>query len=101
MTIVPCSYRSAALALTAQSKMLRPWKMKEKFDMVTTDFVYIRWLGDRQGIEKIRQVWDKAVVDRTEELSNWVVRKLAIQISIVYCLLNYRVANTGGGNRAS
>ncbi len=63
---------NVALALTDTSWMLRPWEMKEKFDLVTTDFVYVRWLGGRQGIEKITQVWDKTVVDRTEDLKNWV-----------------------------
>ena len=63
---------NVALALTDTSFMPRPWELKEKFDLVTTDFVYVRWLGDRHGIEKITQVWDKTVVDRTEELCNWV-----------------------------
>jgi uncharacterized protein YecE (DUF72 family) len=63
---------NVALALTDTSFILRPWEVKEKFDLVTTDFVYVRWLGDRHGIEKITQVWDKTVVDRTDDLKNWV-----------------------------
>jgi uncharacterized protein YecE (DUF72 family) len=63
---------NVALALTDTSFMPRPWEMKEKIDLVTTDFVYVRWLGDRHGIEEITRVWDKTVVDRTEELRNWV-----------------------------
>lgn len=62
---------NAALALTDTSFMPRPWEMKET-DLVTTDFAYVRWLGDRHGIEKITRVWDRTVVDRTEELRNWV-----------------------------
>jgi uncharacterized protein YecE (DUF72 family) len=54
---------NVALALTDTSFMPRPWEMKGKFDLVTTDFVYVRWLGDRHGIEKITQVWDRTVVD--------------------------------------
>ncbi len=46
--------------------------MKEKFDLVTADFAYVRWLGDRHGMEKITRAWDKTLVDRTEELCNWV-----------------------------
>ena len=61
-----------ALALTDLYRMPRPWEMKEKLDLITTDFVYVRWLGDRHGIEKMTQVWDKTVVDRTEDLKNWV-----------------------------
>jgi len=63
---------NVALALTDTSFMPRPWEMKENFDLVTTDFLYVRWLGDRHGIEKITRVWDRTVVDRTDELRNWV-----------------------------
>jgi uncharacterized protein YecE (DUF72 family) len=63
---------NVALALTDTSFMPRPWEMKEKIDLVTTDFVYVRWLGDRHGIEEITRVWDRTVVDRTQELRNWV-----------------------------
>jgi uncharacterized protein YecE (DUF72 family) len=61
-----------ALALTDTSFMPRPWEMKEKCDLVTADFVYVRWLGDRRGIEKQTTTWDKVVVDRTDDLQEWV-----------------------------
>ena len=61
-----------ALALTDTSFVPRPWEMKEKFDLVTADFAYVRWLGDRHGIEKQTMTWDKTVVDRTSDLENWV-----------------------------
>ena len=37
-----------------------------------TDFAYVRWLGDRKGIEKQTTTWDKTVIDRTNDLENWV-----------------------------
>jgi uncharacterized protein YecE (DUF72 family) len=40
--------------------------------LVTADFGYVRWLGDRHGIEKITQAWDKTVVDRKDDLKHWV-----------------------------
>jgi uncharacterized protein YecE (DUF72 family) len=63
---------NVALALTDTSFMPRPWEMKEKIDLVTTDFAYVRLLGDRKGIEKVTRVWDKMVVDRKNDLMNWV-----------------------------
>jgi uncharacterized protein YecE (DUF72 family) len=36
------------------------------------DFTYVRWLGDRKGIEAQTKVWDKIIVDRSGELSEWV-----------------------------
>ena len=43
-----------ALALIDQSWMPRPWEIKEAIDLVTTDWTYIRWLGDRKSIEVTR-----------------------------------------------
>src|SRR5258706_5380236 len=63
---------NVALALTDTSFMPRPWELKQKFDLVTADFVYVRWLGDRKQIEKQTTVWDKTVIDRTSDLQNWV-----------------------------
>ncbi len=61
-----------ALALTDTSFMPRPWELKQKFDLVTADFAYVRWLGDRKRIEKQTTTWDKTVIDRTSDLKNWV-----------------------------
>ncbi len=46
---------NVALALTDTSFMPRPWELKQKFDLVTADFCYVRWLGDR-----------------TSDMENWV-----------------------------
>jgi uncharacterized protein YecE (DUF72 family) len=63
---------NVALALTDTSFMPRPWELKEKLDMVTADFLYVRLLGDRKGIEKQTTTWDKVIVDRTNDLMEWV-----------------------------
>jgi len=64
--------RGVALALLDQSWMPRPWEMKEKFDLITAYFAYVRWLGDRKGIEEQTKTWDKTIVDRRKDLANWV-----------------------------
>jgi uncharacterized protein YecE (DUF72 family) len=51
-----------ALALSDTSFMPRPWE--QKLDLIMTDFVYVRWLGDRKGIERETTTWDKTIVDR-------------------------------------
>jgi uncharacterized protein YecE (DUF72 family) len=63
---------NVALALIDQSWMPRPWEIPNKFDLITSDFAYVRWLGDRKGIEEVTRTWDKTVVDRREDLRNWV-----------------------------
>jgi uncharacterized protein YecE (DUF72 family) len=42
-----------------------------KMDPITTDFTYIRWLGDRKEIEARTTTWDKSIVDRTKDLQAW------------------------------
>ena len=61
-----------ALALIDQSWVPRPWEMKEKFDLITADFTYVRWLGDRKGIEERTKTWDKTIIDREAEIAEWV-----------------------------
>jgi uncharacterized protein YecE (DUF72 family) len=63
---------NTALVLNDTSFVPRPWERKEQFDLVTADFLYVRWLGDRKGIEKQTKTWDKAIVDREGDLRNWV-----------------------------
>jgi uncharacterized protein YecE (DUF72 family) len=59
-----------ALALQDQCWMPMPWDYK--FDPITAEWTYIRWLGDRKEIERVANRWDKTVVDRTAQLSSWV-----------------------------
>jgi len=62
---------NVALALTDTSFVPRPWEMKEKFDLITADFVYVRWLGDRKAIEQQTTTWDQTIIDRQADLRNW------------------------------
>jgi uncharacterized protein YecE (DUF72 family) len=61
-----------ALALIDQEWMPRPSELFERFDPITTDFTYVRLLGDRKGIEKITKTWDKTIFDRQADLAEWV-----------------------------
>jgi uncharacterized protein YecE (DUF72 family) len=77
--------RNVALALIDQSWMPRPSVIFDRLDPITSDFTYVRWLGDRKGIEQRTKTWDEVIVDRSGELSEWVeilrkVHKRRIQI---------------------
>jgi uncharacterized protein YecE (DUF72 family) len=61
-----------ALALIDHPWMPRPHEWFAKGDAITSDFTYIRWLGDRKGIEEITTTWDNTIVDRKKELEEWV-----------------------------
>jgi uncharacterized protein YecE (DUF72 family) len=59
-----------AVVLQDRSWMADPLTLK--FDPITSDFTYVRWLGNRKEIEAMVERWDKVVVDRDEELRQWV-----------------------------
>jgi uncharacterized protein YecE (DUF72 family) len=61
----------AAYCLIDQAWMPPPVQLVKRFDVVTTDFLYVRWMGDRGGIEGKTQVWDKVVEDKTDALKTW------------------------------
>jgi len=63
---------NVALALIDHPWMPRPSDWLAKGDAITSDFTYIRWLGDRKGIEELTKTWDKTVVDRAKDLQEWV-----------------------------
>ena len=57
--------------------MDHPWAQQadvlmQKLDVVTADFCYIRWLGDRKKIAKLTDHWDRLVLDKMESTSRWV-----------------------------
>ena len=63
--------RGVTLALIDHPWMPRPAEIFARFDPITGSFAYIRWLGDRKGIEEITKSWDKTIVDRRRELTEW------------------------------
>ena len=65
--------------------MPRPAQWFEEFDPITADFTYVRWLGGGKGFEEQTKDWDKVIVDRRADLSEWAeilgkVHKRKIQI---------------------
>jgi uncharacterized protein YecE (DUF72 family) len=60
-----------ALVLQDQSWMPHP-KELGNYDLITADFSYIRWLGNRKDIEKLTTVWNSTIIDRTADLQTWV-----------------------------
>lgn len=88
-----------ALTLIDQGWMPRPWEMKEKFDLITSDFTYVRWLGDRKGIEEKTTTWDKVIVDREGDLSEWVslLKKVQERRIMILAFANNHYAGYGPG----
>jgi uncharacterized protein YecE (DUF72 family) len=73
--------------------------MKDKFDLITADFTYVRWLGDRKGIEEKTTTWDKVFVDRQGDLSEWVslLKKVQERRIMILAFANNHYAGFGPG----
>lgn len=80
---------NVALALTDTSFMPRPWELDKPLDLVTADFAYLRWLGNRKEIETQTKTWDKTIIDRTQDLKRWVElsRKIVAERKIKHLFL--------------
>ena len=60
------------LALIDHPWMSSPAQLFKNGSVITGKFVYLRWLGDRRGIEKITKTWNETIVDREADLKRWV-----------------------------
>lgn len=66
------SEREVALALIDHPWMHPCEQLMKIPGLITGSFAYIRWLGDRYGIEKITKTWGAHVIDRKPDLLRWV-----------------------------
>lgn len=63
--------RKVALVLLDHVWMPGPREYGRNEGVITADFVPIRLIGDRRGIEKVTTTWNAVVVDREERLGEW------------------------------
>jgi uncharacterized protein YecE (DUF72 family) len=89
-----------ALALIDHIWMPRVEELFAGMDPVTAGFCYIRWLGDRHGIEKKTKSWDKVIIDRAREMGHWVpaIRTLLERDLTVYGYFNNHYAGYAPGS---
>jgi len=65
-------------------------RLMARHDILTANFSYVRWLGDRYQIEEVTKNWDKVVVDREREMDEWakVIAQLLARNVRVYAFAN-------------
>lgn len=86
-----------ALALIDHPWMPRPSAYARIAGIVTTDFLYVRWLGDRHGIEEMTTTWHRLILDRTREMEEWaaVLRGMNKRADRIYAYYNNHYAGCG------
>ena len=61
-----------ALALIDHPWFYRIDQLMGQDGILTADFAYVRWLGDRYKIEEKTKSWDRLILDRTSEMRRWI-----------------------------
>jgi uncharacterized protein YecE (DUF72 family) len=89
-----------ALALIDHPWFARVDEMMRRPEALTTDFVYIRWLGDRHGIERRTRTWNRLIVDRAPQMRAWIgaIRTLLENGGTVYGYFNNHYAGYAVGS---
>lgn len=89
-----------ALAFIGHPWFYRVDEMVKRNEAMTTDFCYLRWLGDRYAIEKQTTRWDRLIIDRTREMGTWVpaIRTMLHANRTVYGYFNNHYAGYAVGS---
>lgn len=87
----------AALVLVELNYMPHPAELAEQLDLVTTDFVYGRLIGDRKAVEEKTKVFDRLVLDKDADLDRWarLLEGLLEQVPKAYVFANNHYAGHG------
>jgi uncharacterized protein YecE (DUF72 family) len=89
-----------ALALIDHPWMPTAREYRSRPELITTDFTYVRWLGDRYKIEEQTTEWNRLVIDRTRETHAWVeaIDEFLRRTQRVYGYYNNHYAGYGVGS---
>jgi uncharacterized protein YecE (DUF72 family) len=91
--------RGVALALIDQAWMPGPKPLFSRMDPITADFTYVRWLGDRKGIEAKTKIWNRIIEDRSADLRDWaeVLKTVSERKIEILAFANNHYAGFGPG----
>jgi uncharacterized protein YecE (DUF72 family) len=91
---------SVAFALVAQAWMPRIDTLAKALDLITADFCYARFIGDRKGIESKTKKWDRVIEDKTDEMKVWVaeLKKITSKGIKTYAFFNNHYAGFAPGS---
>ena len=89
-----------ALALIDHPWFHRIDSLMDREGILTADFVYVRWLGDRYKIEEQTKRWDRLILDRNREMGSWIpaIRRMLEENRTVYGYFNNHYAGYAVGS---
>ncbi len=86
-----------AFVLLDLKYMPHPDQIQETMDLITTDFVYTRLIGDREAVDQKTKTFDKIVIDHGPRLDRWstLLRQMLDRVPEVFCYANNHYAGHG------
>jgi uncharacterized protein YecE (DUF72 family) len=74
-----------------------PEHLTDRFNIITSDYLYIRLIGDRREVEKCTHTFDRIVVDKSKRLAAWtnVVKRSMHHVSEIFMYANNHFAGHG------
>ena len=93
----------AALVWTDMSYMPHPAELAEQMDLVTSDFVYCRLIGDRKALDALTRSFERVVLPRQDRLMRWAELLSAVQerVTRAYVYANNHYEGHAPGTVAS
>jgi len=87
----------AAFCLSDLKYLPHPAEVLERLDVVTTDFSYVRLIGDRGRIDALTKVFDREVLDQTDRISRLAaaLEDLGSDVKEVWAFANNHYAGHG------
>ncbi len=87
----------AALVLVDLSYMPHADEMDPELDLCTTDFTYLRLIGDRKAVEEKSKTFDRLVLDQSGRLQRWAsyLQKILPRVTQVHAFANNHYAGHG------
>ena len=83
-----------ALVLADLANMPHPADLAADLDLITTDFAYVRLIGDRRAVEARTATFDRIVIDQSARLARWAgyLRALPSRAQQVFVFSNNHFA---------
>jgi uncharacterized protein YecE (DUF72 family) len=91
---------SVGFALLAQAWMPGIDNLAKALDLVTADFCYVRFMGNRKGLESQTRRFDKIIEDKTDDMTLWgtEIKKIVSQGTRTYVFFSNYYAGYGPGS---
>lgn len=87
----------AALVLVDIAYMPHSADLARELDLVTTDFVYARLIGDRKKIDALTDRLDRIVLDQSQRLERWaeLLQRIGGNVKEIFAFANNHYAGHG------